>query len=342
MKKFLQFTRYYEWWDYKLGIFLATGLLVLPAAVPESIPGALGHLGLLLAAIVVGAVFVSLINDYFDLEDDWKSGKYNRQQDWPRWKSWLLIALSLAGGAFFMILFWPSRLTALAYLPPWIAFGMYSIPPVRLKERGVLGSMADASGAHLFPTLFILVGMHEHLGMSPGPALLAAFTLWSFAFGFRSIACHQFSDLEHDRQGEINTFAVLLSKPQRLQWIARAAMAAEVGSLSFALYLLGQQVLLLLLLLYLLLAAVLKRYRAIEFVAIVRPTHDNWRLLMTSFYQTVIPVVLLAQLAIVVPWMAWLLPVFFLLFLHYIKTIYYDAMSLYYLLKEAVMGRVGQ
>ncbi len=328
MKKQLAFTRYYEWWDYKVGIFLATGLLVLPRIGTADVAGALARLGLMLLALIVGAVFVSLINDYFDLADDRRSGKYNRQQHWPRWQSLTAIALTAAAGGGFLYFFRHSRLTTLGYLVPWIAFLLYSAPPFRFKERGVLGSMADASGAHLFPTLFLLSGMYAYAGNTPPPTLLLAFAAWSFAFGFRSIACHQFSDLEHDRQGGIRTFAVLLAEPRRLRRMAWLLLAGEVGSLAFAFLSLRQYPLLLLLAAYLLAAALLKKYRGIEFVVVVRPAHSRWRMLMTSFYQTVVPVVLLAQLALSVPWTAWMLPVFLLLFLQDIKTIRYDLLEL--------------
>jgi len=43
--------------------------------------------------------------------------------------------------------------TTTLYLASWSVFTLYSLPPVRLKKRGVSGCWADASGAHLFPTL---------------------------------------------------------------------------------------------------------------------------------------------------------------------------------------------
>ncbi|MEY3051042.1 MAG: hypothetical protein RLY31_827 [Bacteroidota bacterium] len=336
----LRFTRYYEWWDYKLGIFLGIGLLVLLHSETPDLAGALAHLGMLLLSIVVGAVFVSLINDFFDLEDDRRSGKHNRQQHWPRWKSLLLIGLSLAGGAGFLYYFRDSLPTALAYLPPWIAFTLYSAPPFRFKERGILGSLADASGAHLFPTLFLLTGMYTYGGSLPPGPLLVSFAVWSFSFGFRSIACHQFSDLEHDRQGGIHTFAVLLSDPRRLRRLAVLAVSAELGAFAFALLSLRQYPLLILLGTYLFLAWLLRTYRSVDFVVIVKPDHSRWRLLMTSFYQTVLPVVLLAQLALAAPRTAWLLPVFLVLFLRDIRTIRYDLLELYDLGKRTVFNLI--
>jgi hypothetical protein len=98
------------------------------------------------------------------------------------------------------------------YLGAWAAFSLYSLPPIRLKARGVAGVLADASGAHLFPTLVAIGLVFRASGTSPDPAWLAAAGLWALACGLRGILWHQLLDAEADRAASVRTFVTANSR----------------------------------------------------------------------------------------------------------------------------------
>ena len=96
--------------------------------------------------------------------------------------------------AFSFILF---PLSLIFYLAAYLAFSLYSISPFRFKNRGVLGVIADASGAHLFPSLFVASSMMHNMHISIDPYWLVIVGVWSFAYGLRGILWHQFWDREN-------------------------------------------------------------------------------------------------------------------------------------------------
>src|SRR5205807_7381117 len=152
---------------------------------------------------------VSLLNDLTDAHDDEASGKPGRWLGKPRIYPALLLAACVAAGAGFLIAWRKDTLLFSAYLMCWLAFTLYSVPPFRLKVRGIWGVLTDASGAHLFPTLFAVVLVY-HWNRTEAPApwtILIA--LWSFAAGIRGILWHQLEDAINDRKIGLRTFACL-------------------------------------------------------------------------------------------------------------------------------------
>ena len=161
----------------------------------------------ILLALVPGAVYVSVINDLTDLADDRAAGKENRIAGRSRGTRVLLVAIPIAAGLVFSFLWRHDVLLLSAYLAAWLAFSLYSLPPFRWKTRGIFGVLADASGAHLFPTVVAVVLTYRGAGRPGDPVWLAAIALWSFAYGLRGILWHQLTDRENDRAASVRTFA---------------------------------------------------------------------------------------------------------------------------------------
>src|SRR6185436_15915732 len=145
-----------EWWEYKLApIFAAFYATALTLRVPV-ISRWSAALTILLA-LVPGAAYVSVINDLTDRADDLAAGKPNRLAGRSRGLAALLVCVPVAAGLVFAVLWRHDVLLLPLYLAAWLAFSLYSLPPFRWKTRGILGVIADASGAHLFPTLVAVV-----------------------------------------------------------------------------------------------------------------------------------------------------------------------------------------
>ncbi|HEY4675594.1 MAG TPA: UbiA family prenyltransferase [Candidatus Angelobacter sp.] len=196
------------WWEHKLSPILATiyataALLRIPFSALWPV------VALVLPALIVCASYVSVLNDLTDAKDDQASGKLRRWTGESRlYPVLLLIAIVLAGTGF-LIVWRKDALLFCTYLFSWVAFTLYSVPPFRLKVRGIWGVLADASGAHLFPTLFAVI-MVYHWNRIGGPAkwtILIA--LWSFAAGVRGILWHQLEDAVNDRKIGLRTFTLL-------------------------------------------------------------------------------------------------------------------------------------
>src|SRR5690349_322323 len=145
------FIRADEWWDYKLvpilSAFYATALF-LHVAVSALWAGALT----LLLSMMTAAIYASAVNELTDRADDAAAGKRNRAADRPRGLALLLGVVAAAGVAFAWL--WRDDTPLLScYLAIWLAFAFYSIPPVRLKKRGLAGVLCDAAGEQMFPAL---------------------------------------------------------------------------------------------------------------------------------------------------------------------------------------------
>lgn len=159
-----------------------------------------------LVAVIPGAVYVSLVNDLTDLEDDRAAGKHNRLSGRPKWPVIAAAAACLVVGWTIALLAWPrSGLALVAYGGAWLAFSFYSIPPVRLKGRGLAGVFADASGANLFPTLLIIALVFSQDKRAVLPWWVALLGAWTLLWGVRGILWHQLGDIQADQQSGVRT-----------------------------------------------------------------------------------------------------------------------------------------
>lgn len=201
-----------QWWDYKLApIFAAFYASALVLQTPVSSLG--WGLAQLFLAMVPGAAYVSLINDLTDEADDRAAGKPNRMTGRSAAGKVVLIALPVAAGLGFAWLWRDDPLLLGCYLGAWAAFSLYSLPPVRLKARGGLGLLADAAGAHMFPSLVAAALAAHFAGRSPGGVWLVAIAVWSLAYGVRGILWHQIGDAENDARSGVATFVLRRSAP---------------------------------------------------------------------------------------------------------------------------------
>lgn len=215
-----------EWWDHKLASMLGTGYMTafsLREPLSDLWPTFLATL----VGVAAAAAYVSVINDWTDLEVDAAAGKDNRLARRGRWYAPAATGGLLALGVAVAILAWRDDPLVLAlYAGPWLAFSLYSLPPVRLKARGAAGALADASGAHLFPHLLITVAVFHAAGRPLEAWWLVAVGTWALATGVRGALWHQLTDVEADRRSGVTTFAH--RSPARARLAGEAAFAIEL------------------------------------------------------------------------------------------------------------------
>jgi hypothetical protein len=208
-----------EWWDYKLvpilSAFYATAV-VLHVAVISLWAGALS----LLLAIAAAAVYASAINERTDRADDVAAGKRNRAAEQPRSVA-ALLAVAVAAGLAFAWLWRADTPLLSCYLATWLAFALYSIPPFRLKKRGLAGVLCDAAGEQLFPALAAVLIACRSANRAVSGTWLVSVGVFALAFGLRGIIWHQLIDIENDRAASISTFA--LRNPDRAARIGHSS-----------------------------------------------------------------------------------------------------------------------
>jgi 1,4-dihydroxy-2-naphthoate octaprenyltransferase len=217
------------WWTPKVLPVVAAAAL---AAITAEVPGR-GGVARVLAMVVSAlgvAAFAHLVNDLSDREADRRAGKRNAAADASSATTFALLGatLALAVAPWLVVRIEAAPMLVLAAL---VATSIaYSVPPLRLKQRGLVGVVADAAVAHVLPTLFafVLMGTAGRTGPTWWAATVAA-VVWSFGFGVRSIVVHQILDAEGDRRAEVATLAVRRGVHR----------AARTGRDAFALELIG-------------------------------------------------------------------------------------------------------
>ena len=201
-----------EWWEYKIAPALAAfygTLWFAQTPVSASWRAAV----FLIVALAAEAAYVSVLNDLTDRDDDRAAGKTLRRA------SPLILIAALAIGACVAFFWRHDPLLVVVYASGWVAFSIYSLPPLRLKKRGLAGLLCDAAGAHLFPALTaVLLASSDH-----DRVWLVAVAAWSLASGIRNIIWHQLRDREADLHTNAGTFVVrrgVLAATRVAVWIA--------------------------------------------------------------------------------------------------------------------------
>jgi hypothetical protein len=239
---------------------------------------------------------VSVINDITDLADDLRAGKANRLAGRPSWLRVLLLAAPIAMGVVFTLLWRDDPLLVAAYLCAWAAFSLYSLPPFRLKSRGVLGVVADASGAHLFPTLVGTLLVFRATGQGIDYIWVGAVAAWAFACGLRGILWHQLADLENDRRAAVQTFVLRHSPQVAVRLAGVLVLPLELLALAVLFWRMQSVLPVVFLALYTIFVALKGRFWGIALV-IVEP-RGRYSILGQEYYTLFFPVAILAASAL--------------------------------------------
>jgi 4-hydroxybenzoate polyprenyltransferase len=295
------------WWEFKTPIIL--GVAYLSACVEQvSFDFIWPKLFLLVAALIPLASYVCVINDITDESDDRRAGKTNAMAGKSWWfKAAWLLACVLAGVLAAWLLS-PSPAALLLYLANWFVFTLYSVPPVRLKKRGVLGVVADACGGQLLPSLWVAFLVNP----SASAVLIVLLSVWAFALGLRGILFHQAGDCERDRESGVQTLAVRLGLKRLARVVHFIVFPIELISLGALLWLSGSIFALPLLAVYAFFQFALWRWLRVEpVVAIPSPC---CRLLMLKYYQVYFPLTFVFALSLKSPWVLACIPAHGVLF----------------------------
>lgn len=229
-----------NWWYSKIPPLLAVAYAEI--ALQRLGPGvALSRIAALLVSACCVAAYGHVLNDICDIETDRLAGKTNAMARLTRTqRAALCLGLAAAGLAPWLFT-GLDRASALLLVCLYALPVIYNVPPVRLKEHGFWGVLADAAQAHAVPTLFT-VTLFSHLSPAPARYTVAFGTLavaWAACRGLRDILRHQLWDRENDARSGVTTFATR-TEPERIRLLVnRGLFPGEVlalGGMGIILY----------------------------------------------------------------------------------------------------------
>jgi 4-hydroxybenzoate polyprenyltransferase len=221
-----------KWWVSKIIPLMGFAFLgVMHSDDPPAAPLFLGQLLLFLFACFGIGAFGHLFLDTFDQKEDRRNGKCN-----------LWLSLGNRGGCLALI-----GLVLLGWLPWWwlpnggtvrwlvagefTLFAVYAVPPLRLKERGLLGVVVDGLYAHVFPTLMVW-STFAPIGRGRfGITCQVLLVVWLLPMGMRHLLCHQYDDLDPDRAAGVRTFAVRHGRTATLRLVAAVLLPIELAAM---------------------------------------------------------------------------------------------------------------
>lgn len=198
----------HKWWTSHYGTMMAFVYLVVAISPSPSSHGTfLKTLGIFTLASLGIGTFGQLLNDLTDVSQDVRSGAQNLvARKGPLGRAALFAAALVVG-----ILPWwwlPTTPLILALVAAeYVLFALYSLPPFRLKNRGILGPIADALYGYVVPNT-VAVLLFARLGGGVPPWLVAVIATWAFFFGLDQIIQHQFLDESRDQLDGMKTFVV--------------------------------------------------------------------------------------------------------------------------------------
>ncbi|PIW55359.1 MAG: hypothetical protein COW16_06670 [Sphingomonadales bacterium CG12_big_fil_rev_8_21_14_0_65_65_10] len=282
-----------DWWEYKLlpplAVAYATSLYL-----DRTTYDALAAIALVLLSLLPGAIYVSVLNDLTDRVDDHLAGKPNPQIGRGKILPLAILAACATGGIFFGYVWRDNPFMVVVYATGWLAFSLYSLPPIRLKTRGAAGVFCDAIGANAVPAVLAALACIATAQVADHTAWLAAVAIWSTCFGLRGILWHQIVDVEFDRRAGANTLVARIGVEAAARWARRVIFPLEliaIGSLA----LLGGPVVLAAGVVAMALYGWLVWERNDRFLMVVRIVghHPRGTLFLHEFYDVFLPIALL-------------------------------------------------
>jgi 4-hydroxybenzoate polyprenyltransferase len=163
----------------------------------------IGHVFLFLLFSTVMTAFGYLVNDLADKELDKRQGKDNAFQNVSVKTAGLYLLLTLFVGVAFAVPFLTRPWFAVIWII-WILLAVfYSLPPLRLKERGLIGLIVTVAAQQTLPVAILFASFGNLFSLS---ALV--FILFATVRGGSSDVSHQMRDSARDAKANTKTFAV--------------------------------------------------------------------------------------------------------------------------------------
>jgi len=204
---FRHLVRWREWYYSKIPLFFV-GMGYATLRVQHPGPAQAGKMAALLVLLCLYAAFGHLINDYADRDIDRAAGKNRLLATWSERTALIAVAIPCIGTVGIALLCLDASAIAMTTVAILLA-ALYSLPPLRLKERGVLGWGAAALAQRTLPLIIIFEALKGWDVVAVG------LTVLSTLIGLRWIIAHQLQDRDNDRRSGVHTVATA-QNPQHL------------------------------------------------------------------------------------------------------------------------------
>lgn len=216
-------------WKYKAPVIIGVPYFMILAT---DLPFSEAIVSILLSFLTILGIagIAYYLNDLTDAEQDRQIGKYNPFLTMSKPKKVVIFTILLLA-ALAPWLFLPINQYTLTLLAVEFGlFGLYSLPPFRLKERGLAGAINDSLYAHALPAVLAGVTFYFIGGENYGffKYYLLALGIWQFCIGLRNIILHQIEDYENDRDAEVNTFVVAKGVGVATAFIKKVVIPMEI------------------------------------------------------------------------------------------------------------------
>ncbi len=183
--------------------------------------------------VLFKVMFSIQVNDLCDREEDEAAGKRRWITRMPSGAGVFMTASCAAAGGIIIVTQSGSHRVILAYAASLLLGLFYSLRPVRLKERGILGLAGYALSA---ATLYVLV---PGTWLEGGPLVVSLLFLAVFSDKWVQLHFHQVIDHAADLANGTRTFAVEAGLPSARRSLRAAALFAALSIGCLLAYIVG-------------------------------------------------------------------------------------------------------
>ncbi|MCL4837547.1 MAG: UbiA family prenyltransferase [Thermoanaerobaculia bacterium] len=216
-----------EWWHSKLPPLLAIAYFLLGRAEAVAWPAVAALLPFLASAAGTAACG-HLWNDLGDLEADRRAGRERPLAALPRRRRTALLLGATLLAVFPWALLPPAPLAWALLAAELALLAAYALPPLRLKERGLAGALADSLYGHALPAAITAALFAVVAGPGRGLALAGALLLaWKGAQGLCGALVGQVRDRRADRAAGTRSFARRFGPRRTLLLVNRLLLPAQ-------------------------------------------------------------------------------------------------------------------
>jgi 4-hydroxybenzoate polyprenyltransferase len=197
-----------EPWRYKAPFLISVPYFLLHAAA-ASLGESLVAIFWALCTVVGIAGFGYFSNDVVDRRADSNASRPNGTATLSPLRTALVFGCFLAAALVPWLVYFPADRASLGLLAAeFLLLLAYAAPPLRLKERGLSGLVADSLYAHVIPAALAGYTFHLLTGRVYGdfPLFVATLACWQFVLGLRNVLTHQLTDVENDRAAGTTTY----------------------------------------------------------------------------------------------------------------------------------------
>lgn len=191
--------------------------------------------GVFLIAVIGIAGFGHVFLDIFDVDEDRLRGQHNTWHEASHTRRSLTL-IALLAASWTPWLFIPIGQPGIALVvAEFLMFALYAIPPVRLKERGFPGIVADSMYAHVLPALWTWIPF-AHFSGAATPAWFGVMTaVWALVVGMRELLYHQALDAKTDSVARVGTYGAQRGRSEAMSVVLNRLLPLEI--VTFALFL---------------------------------------------------------------------------------------------------------